>query len=48
MRNGKNPARKQKKYLEKRRLNPDNWLVIKETAAGLEIRHKETGTVKTI
>lgn len=46
MRNGKNPTAKQKKYLQKRRLNPDNRLAVKETAAGLEIRHKETKTVK--
>ena len=48
MKQGKNPTRKQKILISKKKLIPENWVVIRETNNGLEIRHKETGTLKVI
>lgn len=42
------PTRVQKQLITKLRLNADNWLVGKNTADGLCIIHRYTGTQKII
>lgn len=44
----KKPTRVQKQLITKLRLNADNWLVGKNTAEGLCIIHRHTGTKKII
>ena len=41
MKNGKTPSRAQRMILESNRLNPGNWLVVKDTGKTLEIISKE-------
>ena len=48
---GKKPTRKQKHLLKLRRLNPSNWLVVKNllhNESELHIIHKETGRERII
>jgi hypothetical protein len=40
MKHGKRPTRKQKLLIKSRRLNPANWLVIKDTPDSMEIIHR--------
>ena len=44
----KKPTRKQKQLLTSLRLNADNWLVGKETEAGLYIMHRYSGRMRVI
>lgn len=44
----KKPTRKQKQLLTSLRLNADNWLVGKETEAGLCIVHRYSGKTRVI
>lgn len=44
----KKPTRAQKQMISKLKLNADNWLVGKNTAEGLCIVHRHTGTMKII
>lgn len=48
MKHGKNPTRRQKKYIASLRLNPDNWLVCKDTLDELVLEHKYSGNIKVI
>lgn len=48
MKHGKNPTRRQKQDIASVRLNPDNWLVCKNTPAELVIEHRISGKVKVI
>lgn len=48
MKHGKNPTRKQKKFLKEKGLNYENWLVCKETQNEMTIEHRHTGTVRRI
>jgi len=45
---GKNPTRRQRKFIEKYRLNSSNWLVQKDTTQILQIVHRYTDTVKIL
>jgi len=47
---GKNPTRRQKEILAKRRLNPDNWLVCKNLMhqGELHIIHKHSNRERII
>lgn len=45
---GKNPTRRQKELIASRRLNPQNWLVMKAPPEELHIIHRATGTVKVL
>ena len=48
MKHGKNPTRRQKQDIASVRLNPDNWLVCKDTPPELVIEHRIRGKVKVI
>lgn len=48
MKHGKNPTRRQKQDIASVRLNPDNWLVCKDTPELMIIEHRDTGTVREI
>lgn len=48
MKHGKNPTVKQKKQLQAVRLNPDNWLISKDTPEVMVVIHRVTEEVNTI
>jgi len=48
MKHGKNPTRKQREIIEKARLNPDNWLVVKRPLGELHIVHRESGKARVL
>lgn len=48
MKHGKNPTRAQREYLRSWRLNPDNWLIIKNTPEGLIIQHRHSEKTRTV
>ena len=48
MKHGKNPTVKQRLILKSYRLNPDNWLVCKNTDKEMVIEHRHTGVNRTI
>lgn len=45
---GKNPTRNQKILLKERRLNPSNWLVLKNPSNQLVVKNRVTGKIRTI
>ncbi|WP_206460396.1 DUF6906 family protein [Anaerovorax sp. IOR16] len=45
---GKKPTLKQKKLIAKWKLNPLNWLVLKNESDKLTISHRHTGRKRTI
>ncbi len=45
---GKNPTRQQKKIMQERRLNPNNWLVSKNPTSELHIQHRESKKIKIL
>lgn len=45
---GRKPTREQKKILEKKGLNPYDWLVLKNPTDSLVVQHKEKGSIETI
>lgn len=45
---GKKPTRQQKKIMKERRLNPDNWLVLKNPTNELHIQHRENKKIKIL
>lgn len=45
---GKNPTRAQRKIIEGVRLNPNNWLVLKNPSHELVLQHRDTNSIKTI
>ncbi len=48
MKNGKNPTLKQKIILKEARLNPDNWLVVKNLPSQMELVNRDTGRLKRL
>ena len=49
MRNGKRPTRAQKIAIQNARLNPDNWLVVRQKTDGeLTLLHRDTGRVRIV
>jgi len=48
MKHGKKPTRKQREIIKKVRLNPDNWLTVKNLPNVLHIMHRESGKVRII
>lgn len=48
MKNGKRPTLKQKKMLKLSRLNPENWLVVKNEPEKITIMHRHTGKTRTL
>lgn len=45
---GKNPTRQQKQIMKERRLNPNNWLVIKNPPKELHLQNRETNTIRIL
>lgn len=45
---GKKPTREQKKIIQERKLNPYEWLVLKNPTAELHIQHKESNEINII
>jgi len=45
---GRKPTRKQKEILQSKRLNPNNWLVIRESMTEIIILSKTVGNVKLV
>lgn len=43
MKHGRRPKVKQKIFIEGKRLNPEHWLVVKDTPMFMEIVHRESG-----
>ena len=48
MKHGKNPTRKQKMFIKKNKLNPENWLIVKDCSECFEIVHRFTGKRRKI
>ncbi len=48
MKNGKNPTKAQKKYLKGCGLNPDNWLIVKNTPEEMLLVHRYTSSTRRI
>lgn len=48
MKNGKRPTVAQKKEIKSMRLNPENWLVVKNTPRELVIVHRLSGKQRVI
>lgn len=48
MKHGKAPTVAQKILIKSNRLNPDNWLVVKNLLDVLVICHRHTGTIKEL
>lgn len=48
MKRGKRPTRAQKILLSYYRFVPENWLVIKDTQNEMFIKHRHTGTMRTL
>ena len=48
MKQPKKLTREQKKIVSNHYLNPDNWMLVKESDFYLTIVHKETKTVRSI
>lgn len=40
MKHGKKPTRKQYEFIQRKGLNPDNWLVVKDTTQILVLVHR--------
>lgn len=45
---GKKPTRQQKKILQDTKLNPNNWLVLKNPTNELHIQNRETKRIRII
>jgi hypothetical protein len=45
---GKKPTRQQKQIMEGRRLNPNNWLVIKNPSKELHLQNRETNKIRIL
>lgn len=48
LKHGKRPTMKQKKLISSRRLNPMNWLVVKDTPDFMEILHRHSNKRRNI
>ena len=49
MKNGKRPTRDQKKFIASHGLNPEDWLIVKNTPEIMELVHRYSDrTTKTI
>ena len=48
MKHGKKPTRRHKEILSAKKLNPNNWLIVKNLDNRLEVVHRGTGSTKTI
>ncbi len=44
MKHGKKPTRSQRQFIQSKRLNPENWLVVKDTPERMELVHRHFDT----
>ena len=44
MKNGKKPTRSQRMFTQSKRLNPENWMVVKDTPEEMVLVHKHFDT----
>lgn len=47
LKHGKRPTRRQKEIIKSKRLNPNNWLVVKDSQEVFEIVHKLSGKLRS-
>ncbi|WP_206458892.1 DUF6906 family protein [Anaerovorax sp. IOR16] len=47
MKHGKKPTRRQKELIQDKKLNPNNWLVVKDSQEVFEIVHKLSGKLRS-
>ena len=45
---GKNPTRRQKIFLQKKRLNPADWLVVKDDNEVMVLQHRHFDSTKKV
>ena len=48
MKHGKKPTREQRIFLEGKRMNADDWLIVKNTPQMMELVHRHFDNVKRI
>lgn len=48
MKHGKKPTKAQKIILKERHLNPDNWLIVKNTPEEMVVVHRYTSATRSI
>lgn len=48
MKHGTKPTRAQKQFLESKKLNVENWLVIKDTPEAMTIIHRQSNKTRKI
>lgn len=48
MKNGKRPTVNQRKFIQSKRLNSENWYVVKDTPAEMVLIHKHSNKTRTI
>lgn len=48
MKHGKKPTKAQKIILKERHLNPDNWLIVKNTPEEMLVVHRYTSVTRSI
>lgn len=48
MKHGKKPTVAQRKFIKSKRLNPENWLVTKDTPTEMHLVHRHSDKTKRI
>ena len=48
MKNGKKPTYEQRKVIQRFKLDPHEWLVVKDTSTEMVLMHRDDKTIKTI
>ena len=48
MKNGKRPTVNQRKFIQSKRLNPENWLVERDTTTEMVLVHRHSNKIRTI
>lgn len=48
MKQGKNPTRRQKIFLQKKRTNPADWFVVEDTQEKMVLVHRHFDSVKKV
>lgn len=48
MKHGKKPTREQRKFIKKKGLIPENWLVTKDTPERMELVHRHSDKTRRI
>lgn len=48
MKSGKKPTANQRKFIQSKRLNPENWLVERDTTTEMVLVHRHSNKIRTI